>query len=102
MFCFAILRIFGGNRKKKRKLENLGKNQAPTPQRGEPTPRRRPTPRRGIPSPLRGRGAKMAPLRLGRRPTPQRSYWSQRAIFGFLFSNTSYPYTDSLRTLIND
>ena len=26
MFCFGILRIFGGNHKKGGKLENLGKN----------------------------------------------------------------------------
>ena len=32
----------------------------------------------------------------------RRSYYSQQAIFGFLFSNTSYSYTDSLRTIIND
>ena len=34
--------------------------------------------------------------------TPRCSYCSQRAFFGFLFPNTSYSYTDSLRTLIND
>ena len=41
--------------------------------------------------------------------TPRRSiivlrhnYFSQRAIFGFLFLSTSYSYTDDLRTLIND
>ena len=48
MFCFGILRIFGGNRKK-RKGGKSGHYRAPTP-------------RRGIPSPIRGRGAKMAPL----------------------------------------
>ena len=48
MFCFGILRIFGGNHKK-RKTRKSGKNQAPMSQRREPTPRRRPTPRRGIP-----------------------------------------------------
>ena len=34
--------------------------------------------------------------------TPQCSYCSQRASFEFLFPNTSYMYTDSLKTLIND
>ena len=32
-----------------KKIVNLDKNWAPTPQRREPTPRRRPMPRRGIP-----------------------------------------------------
>ena len=69
MFCFGILRIFGGNCKK-RKTGKSGENQAPMPQRREPTPRRRPTLRRGIPSPQRGRGAKMAPLEYG-KATPR-------------------------------
>ena len=36
------------------------------------------------------------------KATSRCSYYSQRAIFRFLFTNTSYSYTDSLRTLIND
>ena len=61
MICFGILRIFGGNHKK-RKTRKSVKNRAPTSQHGEPTPQHRPTPRHGTPSPRRGRGAKMAPL----------------------------------------
>ena len=61
MFCSGILRIFGGNHKK-RKTRKSGKNRAPMPQLREPTPRRRPTLRHGIPSPRQGQGAKMAPL----------------------------------------
>ena len=61
MFCFGILGIFGGNRKK-RKIGKIWAKWAPTLQRREPTPRRRPTPRLGIPSPQRGQGAKRAPL----------------------------------------
>ena len=47
---------------KRRKTGKSGHYWAPTPQRREPTPRRRPTPRCGIPSPRYDRGAKMAPL----------------------------------------
>ena len=61
MFCFGVLRIFGGNQKSAKKGK-LGKNRAPTPQSREPTSQRKPTPRNGIPSPRRGQGAKMAPL----------------------------------------
>ena len=32
----------------------------------------------------------------------RRSYCSHQAFFGFLFLNTSYSYTNSLRTLTND
>ena len=48
MFCFGILRIFRGNRKKEENWK-IGAKRAPTP-------------RRGIPSLRQGRGAKMAPL----------------------------------------
>ena len=48
MFCFEILRIYGGNRKK-RKIGKSGPKRAPTLQRREPTPWRRPTSRCCIP-----------------------------------------------------
>ena len=47
-FCFRILRILEKNRKSV-KTGKSGHYQAPTPQRREPTSRRRPTPRSGIP-----------------------------------------------------
>ena len=34
--------------------------------------------------------------------TPRRRHYSQRQNFWILFPSTSYSYTDSLRTLIND
>ena len=61
MFCFGVLRIFGGNHTKKKTGKSRQKR-APTSRRGEPMSRRRPTPRRGTPLPRRGQGVKMVPL----------------------------------------
>ena len=116
MFCFGILGIFGGNHKK-RKTGKLGiygllrcsvgnsrrgvdlcqgmgylchgKAEVPkwhplgTPWRSKAMLRQRSTPWRST-------------------ATPWHSYCSQRTNFFILFLNTSYSYTDSLRTLIND
>ena len=62
MFCFGILRNYGGNRKNEEnwKIWALSGSYV---EHKEPTLRRRPTPRRGIPLPRRGQGAKMAPLK---------------------------------------
>ena len=62
MFCFWILRNFGGNRKR-RKTGKILANRAPTLQRREPTPRRRPTPRHGNPRHGEAGEPKLAPLR---------------------------------------
>ena len=91
--------------RKSAKTEKSGHYRAPTLQRREPTPRRRPTARLGIPSPRRGRCAKMALLGY---TTGQHCcvaaylQFTARNFFGFLFRSTSYSYTNSLRTLIND
>ena len=123
MICFGILRIF---RETSQNTKNwkIWAYRAPTPQRREPTPRHRPTPRIGIPclgeaevpklhpsgrrrpTPRRRPKPRRRPTprrrpKPRRRPTPRRRYCSQRAIFEFLFPNTLYLYTDSLRTLIN-
>ena len=56
----------------------------------------------GVKYPRRGKAEvpKWHPSGTPRRSiaTPRCSYYSPRAIFGFLFPNTSYSYTDSLRT----
>ena len=83
-----------------KKTGKSGHYRAHTQLRREPTSWHRPTPRRGIPSPRRGQGAKNGTPQV--RAVPRHSYYSQRAIFGILFSNTSYSYIDSLRTLINN
>ena len=95
MFCFGILRIFGGNFKNEENwkiwaLSSLCRDVDLRQGVGYPrldeveVPKWHPssTPRRSI-------------------SAPRCSYCSQRAIFGFLLLNTSYSHTDSLRTLIN-
>ena len=95
MFCFGILRIFGGNCKKK---ENWKIWALSSLRRGVDL-------RQGVGYPRLGEAEvpKWHPSSTSRRSISalRRGYCSQQAIFGFLFSNTSYSYTDSLRTLIN-
>ena len=57
-------------------------------------------PQRGMPR----RGEAGHPSGMPQRSSamPWHRHYSQRENFGFLFSNTSYSYTDSLRTLIDD
>ena len=94
MFCFGI---FGGNRKKEENWKiwakiGLLRRSVGNPCRGVDL-------RQGVGYPHHGEAEvpKWHPS-----STLRRSYCSQRAIFGFLFLNTSYSYTDSLRTIIND
>ena len=84
MFCFGILKIFGGNRKK-RKIGKSSKNWAPTLQCREPTSLRRPTPRRGMP-------------RCGEAEVPKWHPWVRHGVatvhrgqnFEFLFRKSSF------------
>ena len=102
MICFGILRICGGNRKKRKsgKSVKIGllRCNVGNPRRGVDL-------RQGMGHPHRGEAEvpKWHPSGTPRRSnaTPQHNYYAQRAIFRFLFPNTSYSYTDSLKTLIN-
>ena len=90
MICFGFLRIFG--EKSQKRNWKIWAHWAPTPQRREPTPRRRPTPQRGMPRHGEAEVPKWHPsgtprrrkVTSRRRPTPQfssatpqRSYCSQ-------------------------
>ena len=102
MFCFGILRIFGGNRKKEENWKiwvkiGLLRRSVGNPCSGVDL-------RQGVRYHCGGEAEVTKCHLLG---TPRcriaalwRSYSSQRAVFGFLFPNTSYSYTDSLGTLI--
>ena len=79
IFCFGILRIFGGNRKKEEKLENLGKigllrHSVGNPRRGKAeVPKWHPSskPRRSKGTPQR------RPMPQSSSATPQSRYYSQ-------------------------
>ena len=96
MFCFRILRIFGGNCKK-RKTGKSWHFRAPTPSIGNP--RRGIDLRQGVGYPRRSEAKVPKWHPLGHRGI---ATVHREQIFRFLFPNTSYSYTDSLRTLINN
>ena len=82
-----------------RQTGKSGHYRAPTPQRREPTPDV--DLHQGVGYPLHGKAEvpKWHPSGMPQCSiaAPRRRYCSQRAIFLFLFLNTSYSKTDSLR-----